>query len=146
MKRTREQVVWDFVQNWLRKAEGDLRAAERLLEIEQEDHFASAFHAQQAAEKFLKAYLVRHQITFPKTHSIEQLLDLIAPTDPSLEEELAPATMLTPYGVEFRYPGEEIADIEAAQQALQEAKRVRTAILKQLEDYLSQGRPLNLDS
>ncbi len=32
MKRTPEQVVWDFVHDWLRKAEGDLRAAEHLLE------------------------------------------------------------------------------------------------------------------
>ena len=56
MKRTHEQVVWDFVQSWLRKAEGDLRAAERLLEVQQEDYFATAFHAQQAAEKFLKAF------------------------------------------------------------------------------------------
>lgn len=55
MKRTREQVIWDFVQSWLRKAEGDLRAAERLLEIEQEDYFTVAFHTQQAAEKFLRS-------------------------------------------------------------------------------------------
>lgn len=34
MKRTREQVIWDFVQNWLRKAESDLRAAEHLLALE----------------------------------------------------------------------------------------------------------------
>jgi HEPN domain-containing protein len=70
MQRTREQVIWDFVQDWLRKAEGDLRAMERLLEMEQEDYFTAAFHAQQAAEKFLKAFLVRYQIAFPKTHDI----------------------------------------------------------------------------
>jgi HEPN domain-containing protein len=146
MKRTHEQVVWDFVQSWLRKAEGDLRAAERLLEVQQEDYFATAFHAQQAAEKFLKAFLVRLQIPFPKTHNIEQLLQLAMPSDPSLEEELASAVTLTPYGVEFRYPGEEIADFETAKQALEEAKWVKTAILGRLKDYLSQGRPPDSDS
>ncbi len=55
MSRTREQVIWDFVQDWLRKAEGDLRASQHLLGLEQEDYFTVAFHAQQAAEKFLKA-------------------------------------------------------------------------------------------
>ncbi len=70
MSRTREQVIWDFVQNWLRKAETDLRAAEHLLTIDQEDYFPAAFHAQQAAEKFLKGFLSRHQIPFPKTHDI----------------------------------------------------------------------------
>jgi HEPN domain-containing protein len=46
MSRTREQVVWDFVQEWMRKAESDLRAAEHLLILEQEDYFTAAFHAQ----------------------------------------------------------------------------------------------------
>jgi HEPN domain-containing protein len=45
MRRTREQVIWDFVQDWLRKAEGDLKAAEHLLTLEQEDYFTAAFHA-----------------------------------------------------------------------------------------------------
>jgi hypothetical protein len=35
MRRTREQVIWDFVHDWVRKAESDLRAAEHLMELEQ---------------------------------------------------------------------------------------------------------------
>jgi len=56
--RSRERVIWDMVQEWIRKAELDLKAAERLLEIETDDYYPSAFHSQQAAEKYLKAYLV----------------------------------------------------------------------------------------
>ena len=55
MTRTREQVIWDFVQDWLRKAEGDLRAAEHSWDLPDRIIFTAAFHAQQAAEKFLKA-------------------------------------------------------------------------------------------
>lgn len=141
MKRTREQIIWDFVQSWLRKAEGDLCASEHLLTVEQEDYFTSAFHAHQAAEKFLKAFLVRHQIPFRKTHDIQQLLQLASRTDLSIKEELASAATLNPFGVEFRYPGEEIADIETAKQALQQAKIVQSSILKRLQEYLAQGRP-----
>jgi len=141
MKRTRDQVIWDFVQGWLRKAEGDLRAAERILEVEQEDWFASAFHAQQAAEKFLKAFLVRHQIPFPKTHDITRLLELAVQSDPQLKAELSSAAMLTPFGVEFRYPEEETANFETAKKALQEAKRVKEAVLGRLRTYLNKGRP-----
>ena len=141
MKRTREQIIWDFVQGWLRKAEGDLRASEHLLTMEQEDYFASAFHAHQAAEKFLKAFLVRHQIPFRKTHDIQQLLQLASRANPSIKKELASAATLTPFGVEFRYPGEEIADIETAKQALQQAKIVQSSILNRLQGYLAQGRP-----
>ncbi|ACY49025.1 HEPN domain-containing protein [Rhodothermus marinus] len=146
MKRTREQVVWDFVREWLRKAEGDLRAAEHLLALEQEDYFVTAFHAQQAAEKFLKAFLVRHQIPFPKTHDIGFLLELAAQADPSLPEELASAAMLTPFGVEFRYPGETVADRETARSALQEAHRVKAAVQRRLQAYLAQGRPSGRES
>jgi len=103
------------VQSWVRKAEGDLRAAERLLDIAQDDYFATAFHAQQAAEKFLKAFLVRHQIPFPKTHDIQHLLNLAAQHDPGLQE--------------------------VAQRAVQEAQRVRAAVLEALKAYLDRGRP-----
>lgn len=141
MRRTREQVIWDFVQGWLRKAEGDLRAAEHLMEVMQDDYFTVAFHAQQAAEKFLKAFLVRHQIPFPKTHKIRQLLELAAQVDSSLKEKLSSADMLTPFGVEFRYPREEVANFETARQAIEEAKRVRMMILSHLDEYINQGRP-----
>ena len=141
MKRTREQVIWDFVQSWLHKAEGDLRACEHLLRLEEEDYFASAFHAHQAAEKFLKAFLVRHQIPFRKTHDIQQLLQLASRADLSIKEELASAAMLTAFGVQFRYPGEEIADVETAKQAFAQAKIVQSSIMERLQDYLTQGRP-----
>ena len=141
MKRTPEQVIWDFVQGWLRKAAGDLQAAERLLGLQQDDHFTSAFHAQQAAEKFLKAFLVRHQIPFPKTHDIQDLLKLAARVDATLERELSSAAMVTPFGVEFRYPGDETADRDTAQQALDEANRVQAGVLSRLKSYLDRGRP-----
>ena len=97
MKRTREQVIWDFVQSWLHKAAGDLRACEHLLKLPEDDYFTSAFHAHQAAEKFLKAFLVRHQIPFRKTHDIQQLLQLASRADLSIKEEAASAAMLTAF-------------------------------------------------
>ena len=141
MRRSREQVIWDFVQDWLRKAEGDLKAAERLLAFQEEDYFTAAFHAQQAAEKFLKVLLVRHQIPFPKTHDIQRLLDLADRADTAIRPRLASAVTLTPFGVEFRYPGDQVADVQAARGALDQARRVREVVLEQLHGYLCQGRP-----
>jgi len=74
--RTPEQVRWDFVQQWLAKAEQDLRAGRVILQADLEDFETVGFHAQQAAEKFLKALLVRHQIEVPKTHNIPHLRGL----------------------------------------------------------------------
>jgi HEPN domain-containing protein len=53
------------------------------------------FLAQQAAEKFLKAYLVWKQVNFPKTHNIGALLVLISDIDKALAERLMPARGLS---------------------------------------------------
>ena len=80
--RTPEQVKWDFVQQWLNRARKDLAACEVLLKGSLEDYENVGFHAQQAAEKFIKAFLVRHQIEFSKTHDIALLTQLVASVDP----------------------------------------------------------------
>lgn len=67
-----------YVRQWSGKAEVDFHTAERLLCDEQPIRESIAFHCRQAVEKHLKALLVVRQIEFPKTHSIAQLLDLIA--------------------------------------------------------------------
>ena len=70
--RTPDQGRWDFVQQWLDRARRDLRAAAILLREDVQDYENAGLHAQQAAEKFLKAFLVRYQIEFPKTHILRQ--------------------------------------------------------------------------
>jgi HEPN domain-containing protein len=138
--RSREEVIRDFVQQWLHKAEGDLAAAEILLASEADDYFPCAFHCQQVAEKFLKAYLVRHQIEFRKIHDLDQLLKLAGQVEPALRKDLASCSWLTPFGVEFRYPGEyPEVDRATAQSAMAEAKQVRRVIMEHLEQYLSGG-------
>jgi HEPN domain-containing protein len=135
--RSREEIIRDFVQQWINKAETDFCAAEILAAAETHDYFTCAFHCQQASEKFLKAYLVRHQIEFRKTHDLGQLLELASQAEPALREELTSCEWLTPFGVEFRYPGEyPEVDQTTAQRALTEAKRVRQVVMEHLEPYL----------
>ncbi|MCH8838155.1 MAG: HEPN domain-containing protein [Candidatus Marinimicrobia bacterium] len=45
------------------------------------------FHAQQAAEKALKAVLVANSVAVPNIHSIRRLIDLL-PANPDLPEEV----------------------------------------------------------
>ncbi len=57
---------------WLAKAAADLRAADLEVATPEADLFEDvAFHAQQAAEKALKAFLAWKDEPFRKTHSIE---------------------------------------------------------------------------
>ena len=141
--RSPEQVQWDFVQQWLDKAESDLKVTEILLESDLESFDSIGFHAQQSAEKFIKALLVRHQIEFPKTHDISKLRNLVLKIDRSVSLKLEPADALTPYGVEFRYPGDFDLNHQQVATAFQLAKRVKRVIMNHLKSYLVQGRPID---
>ena len=128
-----DDVKRELVQQWVSMAEEDLSAARTLLRAEPQHLRASVFHAQQASEKFLKALLVERQIEFPRTHDIDDLLDLVATADPSMAESLRLASGLTPYAVQTRYPG--IAFVvteENAREAVSLAEGVRDAVLPTL--------------
>lgn len=130
-----EQVKIEFYRQWLAKAGQDLGAAKLLLREETSFLGAVGFHCQQAAEKYLKAFLTWHQIDFPKTHDIDELLDLVATTNAKLAKSLRSATILTDYGVETRYPGDapELT-LEQAREAVKLAEVTRKAILKALKN------------
>ncbi len=129
-----EEVRREFVQQWLDKAEGDFELAKHLVSENAPFLEAVCLHAQQAAEKYLKAFLVEHQVEFPKTHNLGHLLDLSATIDSSLAKTLKQITVLNPYGVDYRYPGDfpEITQ-EDAGEALKLASMVRDAILRELK-------------
>ena len=90
--------------DWLRHAWSDLDLARvgQNSRILLED---LCFHAQQAAEKALKAVLVFRSVPFPKTHNIRTLMDLL-PEDLNLREGAKGAAILTDYAVLTRYPGD----------------------------------------
>lgn len=63
----------------------------------------ACFHAQQAAEKGLKALLTKRGKPFPRTHDNTYLLAALAEsTSPELQDACA---LLAEYGVGPRYPG-----------------------------------------
>ena len=118
-----------LVRQWLGKAGQDLEAAQTLVSAEPPLFAPACFHAQQAGEKFLKAFLTWQQIEFRKTHSMGELLDLVERADAALAAALEDAVALTPYGVEVRYPGEAPEPSPAqALEALSLAREVRKAI------------------
>ena len=92
--------------DWLRHARSDLaiagaRKSRRVLYEHQ------CFHAQQAAEKAVKALLVVHGISIPRSHDIAFLLAQL-PRDIGVPLELVDLPILTKYAVQLRYPGETI--------------------------------------
>ena len=113
---------------WVAKAEGDWHTAQREIQAaEYPNYDGVCFHAQQCAEKYLKARLIEAAIPFPKVHDLGILLQLIIPLEPAWAEMKDAAYILTDMGVEVRYPGVS-ADIEDAQEAVRSAGMVRSAV------------------
>jgi HEPN domain-containing protein len=88
---------------WIRRARSDLALAQARPEgVYLED---LCFHAQQAAEKAVKAMLIQHGIPFPYIHDLAALLTLLENATGDLPDSVRQAERLTPFAVEKRYPG-----------------------------------------
>ncbi|MBI3010657.1 MAG: HEPN domain-containing protein [Candidatus Omnitrophica bacterium] len=83
---------------------------------------AICFHAQQCAEKYLKALLTHHRVVFPKTHDLLELLDLVKRHHATIELLRPHLEYLVPYAVNLRYPGEFATRTEATRSARTIAK------------------------
>ena len=116
------------VRDWVQKAEIDSESA-RILSRKRKSKLVDAvcFHSQQCAEKYLKALLVLHRISFPKTHDLVELLQLVLPVDPTLELLRPDIMQLNPFAVDFRYPGE-FATPTDARSALKSMDQIRNRI------------------
>ncbi|MDP2827234.1 MAG: HEPN domain-containing protein [Sulfuricellaceae bacterium] len=86
-----------------RLARRDQVAFEALLNASGVDLALACFHAQQAAEKALKAIMCLHGLEYRRTHDLEELAAKLtgAGFTPPISE--AQFSRLTPYAVEFRY-------------------------------------------
>lgn len=116
------------VREWVAKADGDYRSALRELRARKDPNYDSAcFHAQQCAEKYLKARLLAAEIAFPRIHDLAVLLNLLSPVHPDWESLKADAHKLTEYAVFFRYPGR-TADKARAREAIQSCTLVRDKV------------------
>jgi len=137
-RETNKKVV-----QWLEFADEDLRFAEHGLKLKDDCPCRLiAYHAQQCAEKHLKAYLVFHGKDFPYTHDLQELLAECAEIA-GWPKGLKSARELTYYAISTRYPGEaeEVTRKEAVS-ALELAKKVRDAVRKALkEEGFRNGNP-----
>ncbi len=85
----------------------------------------AAFHAQQAAEKALKAFLTWHSAPFRQTHALKELGPQCLAAEPALAHAIDKAVPLTEYAWKFRYPGDsEDPPPEEDQRALAIARRL----------------------
>ena len=109
-----------------RAARNELKADPPLPEM-------TAYHAQQAAEKALKAFLTASSIPFRHTHDLVELQAQCEAAEPEFGQFLVAAQTLTPYATQFRYPGGQLAPpLEEAQQAVELAGEIVNRVKRQL--------------
>ncbi|MCK6621531.1 MAG: HEPN domain-containing protein [Calditrichaceae bacterium] len=92
---------------WVAKAEGDFAMLERESRARKNPNYDGiCFHAQQCAEKYIKARLCEAGIEFKKIHDLVSLLDKVRGVEPMWETFRQHLAYLSGFAVSFRYPGE----------------------------------------
>jgi HEPN domain-containing protein len=118
---------------WLRHASSDLALARVAPPVDVMLE-SLCYHAQQAAEKALKAVLLLHAIPAPRTHSIRTLLDSL-PSEVVVPQDVERAAALTAYAIAARYPG----DLEPIEEdEYREAVRLAAAVVAWAGGFLQE--------
>lgn len=106
---------------WLGQARDDLTGAERLMAPPSLPG-SVCFHAQQAAEKALKAALIWQGNEPPRTHSLDELRNTLSPGW-GVKSSFPDLAWLSEWAVKGRYPGAEVSDVDA-RKAIAQARAI----------------------
>jgi HEPN domain-containing protein len=123
----------EIAREWLEKAEEDYGFA--CASIESTDYFAQVcFHFQQAAEKYLKAFIVAGSLEFRPIHNLLELLQIAGQNERRIEELQEACRFLNPFYIDTRYPVHWPAhyDKDAANKAKEQASKIRDWVKKSL--------------
>ena len=123
----------EIAKEWIGKADEDYGFA--CASIEYTDYFAQVcFHFQQAAEKYLKAFIVANKLEFRAVHNLLELLEICKQKEPGIVELEQACRFLNPFYIDTRYPVHWPAqyDKDTAIEAKQMTDNIRDWIKKSL--------------
>lgn len=89
---------------WLEKAEDDFQYVADSYQEKNKHYSQILFFAHQAAEKYLKAYIVAFNLPFKKIHILPELLEICKNKDRAFEKLREACIFLNPFAFETRYP------------------------------------------
>ena len=93
----------EHAREMLTLAQRDFKALQGMLDVETFADEIFGFHAQQAVEKALKAWLTLVGVEYPRTHDLEELLELLEEQAEPILEAFYNLLDLTDFAVQFRY-------------------------------------------
>ena len=116
---------------WMNRARSNLvRAKDRTPGAYLED---LCFDAQQAAEKAIKAVMLKRGIGFPYVHDLARLLSLLKAAGEAIPDAVGQARKLTPFATTTRYPGD-TGPVTAQEYA--EAIEIATNVVRWAEELV----------
>lgn len=129
-------------QEWHKFAEMDLNSAKHLVNMRPTPPLeVICYHCQQAAEKYLKGFLVLNSVKPPRTHDLDYLCRLCSGIADKFHNIADDCSDLTAFGVKARYPLQiKLEDIDM-RQALYSAKSIRDFV-HTLAPELNKDKPL----
>jgi len=121
---SQDRLVPGSAEDWLARAEGDLALAR--VPLPQGAFYEDlCFHAQQAAEKAIKAIYQHYGKSFRYTHDLDELITGLQNEGIIIPSEIMEAILLTSYAWEARYPGlSEPVTVEEYREALRQSELV----------------------
>ena len=121
----------DDPREWLNRARSNLARAKVLVPggyLEDQ-----CFDAQQAAEKAIKAVMIKRDIDFPYIHDLARLLLILEARGEHVPHTIRQAAKLTQYAIHTRYPG---LEEPVSQAEYQEAIAIAEAVVRWVEERL----------
>ena len=112
------------LKSWIAHAEDDFESAKTLIRRKKPLLYSVCFHAQQCAEKYMKALLILRDESFPKTHDLNTLDELCIKAGIIIGIDKLALQLLSNYAVTIRYPGDE-PSIKDAKIAIEIATDIR---------------------
>jgi HEPN domain-containing protein len=123
----------EILSQWLKLADDDLDTAQFLLRRRKKILWVVCFHAQQSAEKYLKAFLILRGIKFDPIHDLIRLVSQCAQLDAEFNLVTSLCEFLQPFSVKVRYPGEISLELSEARKAVQAAQEIRNLVIRKVE-------------
>lgn len=94
----------EIIEEWLKRAGEDFEFASSNLKDRNQFFGQICFHFHQSAEKYLKSFIIAHDLEFEKIHDLLKLLKTSQKKDPALSSLREACEFLNPFYIETRYP------------------------------------------
>ena len=111
-------------EEWIEHAEDDYENAKIVIRRRKPSVYGSCFHAQQCAEKYMKALLVFKGRSFPMTHDLLIINNLLISEGIFIGLPEDDVDALSRFAVATRYPGAKLT-IEDAKEAISLSRAIR---------------------